>query len=117
MHWSVVNPLRVAILDDHSLIRLAMKSRLTREAEFSVVGVYGSSAQLLAGLREIDIDLLILDYKLHDGELDGLNLIRLLRTTEGNVTLAANMAGRNRTDFYKLLNRHGIEAANFKSKG
>ncbi|HHQ4756940.1 TPA: sigma 54-interacting transcriptional regulator [Aeromonas hydrophila] len=44
-------------------------------------------------------------------------LIRLLRTTEGNVTLAANMAGRNRTDFYKLLNRHGIEAANFKSKG
>ncbi len=44
-------------------------------------------------------------------------LIRLLRTKEGNVTLAANMAGRNRTDFYKLLNRHGIEAANFKSKG
>lgn len=44
-------------------------------------------------------------------------LIRLLRTTEGNVTLAAGMAGRNRTDFYKLLNRHGIEAANFKSKG
>ena len=43
-------------------------------------------------------------------------LIRLLRTTEGNVTLAANMAGRNRTDFYKLLNRHGIEAANFKLK-
>lgn len=43
-------------------------------------------------------------------------LIRLLRTTEGNVTLAANMAGRNRTDFYKLLNRHAIEAANFKPK-
>ena len=42
---------------------------------------------------------------------------RLLRTIEGNVTLAASMAGRNRTDFYKLLNRHGIEAANFKSKG
>ena len=35
----------------------------------------------------------------------------------GSRALAANMAGRNRTDFYKLLNRHGIEAANFKSKG
>ncbi|WP_277761958.1 response regulator transcription factor [Pseudomonas sp. A34-9] len=79
MHWSVVNPLRVAILDDHSLIRLAMKSRLAREAEFNVVGVFGSSAELLTGLREIETDLLILDYKLHDGELDGLNLIRLLR--------------------------------------
>ena len=33
------------------------------------------------------------------------------------MTLAANMAGRNRTDFYKLLNRHGIEAANFQVEG
>lgn len=44
-------------------------------------------------------------------------LIRLLRITEGNVTLAANMAGRNRTDFYKLLSRHNIEASHFKLKG
>ncbi|MGY3926130.1 sigma 54-interacting transcriptional regulator [Aeromonas simiae] len=44
-------------------------------------------------------------------------LIRLLRITEGNVTLAASMAGRNRTDFYKLLSRHDIEAAHFKLKG
>lgn len=44
-------------------------------------------------------------------------LVRLLRITEGNVTLAASMAGRNRTDFYKLLSRHGIEAAYFKPKG
>ncbi|MGL4714335.1 MAG: sigma 54-interacting transcriptional regulator, partial [Aeromonas sp.] len=44
-------------------------------------------------------------------------LVRLLRTTEGNVTLAASLAGRNRTDFYKLLNRHAIEAVKFKSKG
>lgn len=78
MNWSIVNPLRVAILDDHSLIRLALKSRLAREAEFTVVGIYSGSAQLLSALRETEIDLLILDYKLHDGELDGLNLIRLL---------------------------------------
>lgn len=44
-------------------------------------------------------------------------LIRLLRITEGNVTLAASMAERNRTDFYKLLSRHNIEAAHFKQKG
>ncbi|EIK71468.1 DNA-binding response regulator, LuxR family [Pseudomonas synxantha BG33R] len=78
MKWSIVNPLRIAILDDHSLIRLALKSRLAREAEFAVVGIYAGSAELLGALREIEIDLLILDYKLHDGELDGLNLIRLL---------------------------------------
>lgn len=78
MNWSIVNPLRLAVLDDHSLIRLALKSRLAREAEFTVVGVYAGSSELLSALREIEIDLLILDYKLNDGELDGLNLIRQL---------------------------------------
>lgn len=79
MNWSIANPLRVAVLDDHSLIRLALKSRLAREAEFKIVGVYAGSAELLSAMREIEIDLLILDYKLHDGELDGLHLIRQLR--------------------------------------
>ena len=63
MNWSIVNPLRLAVLDDHSLIRLALKSRLAREAEFKVVGVYAGSSELLSALRDIQIDLLILDYK------------------------------------------------------
>jgi two-component system, NtrC family, response regulator GlrR len=32
-----------------------------------------------------------------------------LRMAEGNVTQAAHLAQRNRTDFYKLMKRHGIE--------
>jgi len=43
-------------------------------------------------------------------------LVRLLQITEGNVTRAARLAGRNRTDFYKLLARHEIEPALFKDK-
>ena len=31
-----------------------------------------------------------------------------------SVTQAAKLARRNRTEFYKLLQRHGIEAAIFK---
>lgn len=79
MQWSVVTPLRVAVLDDHSLIRLALNSRLSREADFAVVGVYSGSAELISALRVLTIDLLVLDYQLHEGELDGLNLIRMLR--------------------------------------
>lgn len=41
-------------------------------------------------------------------------LIRLLQMTEGNVTRAARLAKRNRTDFYKLLNKHHLEAAAFR---
>ena len=38
-------------------------------------------------------------------------LIRVLQMTEGNVTRAAELAGRNRTDFYKLLKKHELSAA------
>ncbi|MGI9332734.1 MAG: sigma 54-interacting transcriptional regulator [Gammaproteobacteria bacterium] len=41
-------------------------------------------------------------------------LIRLLRMTEGNVSKAARLAKRNRTDFYRLLTRHDIDWAHFK---
>lgn len=41
-------------------------------------------------------------------------LIQLLRTTQGNVSQAARLAQRNRTDFYKLLNRHHIVPAQYK---
>ncbi|MEX9974068.1 two-component system response regulator GlrR [Providencia rettgeri] len=44
-----------------------------------------------------------------------LNYLRkLLQMTKGNVTQAARMAGRNRTEFYKLLGRHDLETNDFK---
>jgi len=41
-------------------------------------------------------------------------LVRLLKITGGNVTQAAQLAKRNRTEFYKLLQRHRLEPAMFK---
>ncbi len=41
-------------------------------------------------------------------------LVRLLKITGGNVTQAAQLAKRNRTEFYKLLQRHMLEPAMFK---
>lgn len=44
-----------------------------------------------------------------------LNYLRkLLQMTRGNVTHAARLAGRNRTEFYKLLSRHELDASDFK---
>ncbi|MCB1800602.1 MAG: sigma-54-dependent Fis family transcriptional regulator [Gammaproteobacteria bacterium] len=39
----------------------------------------------------------------------------LLRATNGNITLAARIAGRNRTEFYNLLARHSLEPETFRS--
>jgi two-component system response regulator GlrR len=43
-------------------------------------------------------------------------LVSVLRAAEGNVTNAARMAGRNRTEFYKLLERHGLDPAQFRKR-
>jgi len=42
-------------------------------------------------------------------------LMGVLRVTSGHVANAAKIAGRNRTEFYKLLNQHGIDPAEFRS--
>jgi len=42
-------------------------------------------------------------------------LVRILKITGGNVTKAARLAGRNRTEFYRLLERHSLEPAMFKA--
>jgi len=41
-------------------------------------------------------------------------LVRILKITGGNVTRAARLAGRNRTEFYRLLERHSLEPGMFK---
>jgi two-component system response regulator GlrR len=41
-------------------------------------------------------------------------LVQLLQITEGNVTQAARLADRNRSEFYKLLGRHRLEPELFR---
>jgi two-component system response regulator GlrR len=43
-------------------------------------------------------------------------LVRLLQMTAGNVSQAARVAQRNRTEFYKLLARHGLDPVSFKQR-
>ncbi|MBI2798759.1 MAG: sigma-54-dependent Fis family transcriptional regulator [Gammaproteobacteria bacterium] len=42
-------------------------------------------------------------------------LISVMRVANGNVATAARIAGRNRTEFYKLLGTYGIEAGEFRA--
>jgi two-component system response regulator GlrR len=41
-------------------------------------------------------------------------LVGLLRAAEGNVSQAARLAGRNRTEFYRLMQRHQLTPNQFK---
>ncbi|MGH8601981.1 MAG: two-component system response regulator GlrR, partial [Gammaproteobacteria bacterium] len=46
---------------------------------------------------------------------EGKYLTTVLRLANGNVANAARMAGRNRTEFYKLLSQHQLTPANFRT--
>lgn len=62
-------------------------------------------------IRELE-DIVPFDEARRRFEADYLS--RLLKMTGGNVASAATLAQRNRTDFYKLLQRHSLNPALFK---
>ncbi len=41
-------------------------------------------------------------------------LISVLQITQGNVSDAAELAGKYRADFYSLLSKHNLNAADFR---
>jgi two-component system response regulator GlrR len=41
-------------------------------------------------------------------------LVRILNLAEGNIALASRLAERNRSEFYKLLKRHGLDPDQFR---
>ncbi|MFO2463021.1 response regulator transcription factor [Pseudomonas sp. 15FMM2] len=74
-----MKPIRIALLDDHAVVRHGLANTLAAEAGFEVVGIYERSRDLLRGLSEAPADLLLLDFSLSPEELDGVSLIRALR--------------------------------------
>ena len=44
-------------------------------------------------------------------------LVGLLKLTDGNVADAAHLADRNRTEFYRLMQKHGLTPGHFKGDG
>lgn len=81
---------------EHAVV-LAQGNVITRTMIESVVG----PSETMASLREARFEF----------ERDYLQ--RLLRLTKGNVTHAARAAKRNRTEFYKLMQRHAIDPSSF----
>lgn len=57
----------------------------------------------------------ILSYAEAKGRFERDYLIQLLKVTNGQVAEAARIAGRNRTEFYRLLQRHHLSPALFKT--
>ena len=71
--------IRIALLDDHAVVRHGLVSHLAAEPDIEVVGAYESSRELMRALAQGHADILLLDFSLGRDELDGVSLIRALR--------------------------------------
>ena len=104
-----------ALLDGHwpGNVR-QLKNVLEQVAELSLTPVI-SEAAVRRVMRDFEEESLVaFDDARREFERD--YLVRLLQTTAGNVSQAARVAQRNRTEFYKLLARHGLDPVCFKQK-
>jgi DNA-binding NarL/FixJ family response regulator len=69
---------KVAIIDDHPVVRMGLKAMLEKQPEFQVCGEAGSLNAAMNQVEDQNPQLAILDLTLRDG--DGLELIKQLRT-------------------------------------
>ena len=71
-------PIRVILVDDHSLCRSGLTELLELRGGMRVLGATGQPEQVLALLREQVPDILVLDLRL--AQTDGLSVLRAVRT-------------------------------------
>ena len=78
---AAVSPIRVAIVDDHPVLRDGTAALLSREADIVVVGLGGSVEEALPLLDLAVADVVLLDIRL--GTSSGLTLLDRPRSTPG----------------------------------
>ena len=70
--------IRILITDDHAIVRSGLKQLFAQISDFQVVGEAANGAELLAQLRELAVDLVLLDFDMPG--ISGADLIARVRT-------------------------------------
>lgn len=71
--------IRIALLDDHPVVRHGLAARLMEEKDFKIVGMYETSKELMQSGVLQGVEVFVIDYALGENDIDGLNLLRALR--------------------------------------
>lgn len=69
--------IKIALVDDHVVVRSGFAQLLTLEPDISVVGQYASAQEALPKLLNLEIDVAIMDISMPDE--NGLQLLSRLR--------------------------------------
>lgn len=95
MTWTGTKKIRIALLDDHAVVRHGLVACLREEADFEVVGAYANSKELISALNSLSVDILLIDYSLGADDNDGLNLIRALKVRFPGSNIIVSSAHHN----------------------
>ncbi|MGH8325796.1 MAG: response regulator, partial [Steroidobacteraceae bacterium] len=75
--------IRVAVVDDHQLVRIGLKQVIESQADFTWAGEAANGRDGLALLRSAPVDVLLLDLSLPD--ISGLDILRQVRSHHDSV--------------------------------
>lgn len=81
--------LRLALLDDHEIVRRGTALHLSRDVRFSIVASHTRSDELIGSLRQLAVDVAIIDLTLAPGDRSSDELIPLLRECFPHIPLLA----------------------------
>src|SRR5215470_14502676 len=70
--------IRVAVVDDHQLVRMGLKQIIEAQSDFTWAGEAKTGHEVLALLRSSPCDVLLLDLSLPD--MSGLDVLRQIKT-------------------------------------
>ena len=104
--------IRVCLVDDHALIRQALRDRFAREPDIEVVGEAATAQSALALVGSVQPDVAVLDVRMD--EMDGLEATRrlLARAPELRVIL---LTALDESDVREEARRAGAERVLQKS--
>ena len=78
MTTSLSDTYAVMLLDDHEMVRQGIELGLSKEADLTVIGSFGTARELLEALAQRSADIVVMDFILGPSDMDGLSLIQTL---------------------------------------
>ena len=96
-----MNPIRVLIIDDHSLFRSGIRLVLQRQDDFELVGEAGSGLEGVKDAKRLNPDVILLD--LHMPDMSGLETIPLLKDEAPNAQIVMLTVSEDAEDLLEAL--------------
>ena len=78
-----MEPIRVLIVDDHTLVRDGLQGMLTTQKDFTVVGEAENGLEAIERARELQPDIVLMDLRMP--ELDGVEAMRRIRAEDPQI--------------------------------